>query len=762
MPQSMIAAEIAFDRCVVHGQARQVVVDGQPAKLGARAYDLLLVLIEHRDRVISKNELLEIIWPGLVVEENNLQVHVSALRKLLGPQTIATIPGRGYRFTATLAPSATATAATPVEGLAEPSSASSAQGIQRARRASDRVPESPTLFGRDPDMRALIDLVNAHRLVTIAGAGGIGKTALAQAVARVMAGDFTHGMVVIDLAPLTAAAQLTPTIASALQVTLRGDHADDLVRALADAMHDRHMLIVLDNCEHLVEAVAQLASALLAAAPTLHLMATSQEPLKLQQEHVYRVGTLALPLGITLAEARLAGAVRLFESRAQAADARFVLNDANVGAVVDICTQLDGIALAIELAAARVQLLGVQGLRNRLGQRLFVLSGGSRVAAPRHRTLRAALEWSHTLLSPEQQAVFRRLGVMSGPFGLDASQQVAAFEAIDEWAVLDHLGALVEKSLVTVEQNESGEMRYRMLETMRQFALERLAEAGEQQATRERHLACFLALAEAAKPQLAGSDQGAWLKRLELDRDNLLSAHGWCDEADNGAERGLRLVNALMRFWLSRGLLVQGHQAYIKALARPGAMQHPLLRGEALLHAGSLCAYCNRDDEAERLLQESVAVARSGGFTELLVNALSRLGFVRLGLHDRHAARACLEEALVLARTVADGAALISLATTALAEQERIEGHLDVAARLYKESLAHARVLGDRLRTMIVLNNLSMVAVATGDEPRARTLMIESLDISDELGSKRGRLVVMEVCAGLAAHLEDWQLAARA
>ena len=214
----------------------------------------------------------------------------------------------------------------------------------------------------------------------------------------------------------------------------------------------------------------------------------------------------------------------------------------------------------------------------------------------------------------------------------------------------------------------------------------------------------------------------------------------------------------IQRFWLSRGLLVQGHQAYIKALARPGAMQHPLLRGEALLHAGSLCAYCNRDDEAERLLQESVAVARSGGFTELLVNALSRLGFVRLGLHDRHAARACLEEALVLARTVADGAALISLATTALAEQERIEGHLDVAARLYEESLTHARVLGDRLRTMIVLNNLSMVAVATGDEPRARTLMIESLDISDELESKRGRLVVMEVCAGLAAHLEDWQL----
>jgi len=777
MPESPVAniihsfAELVFDRCVIRGEARQVVVDGQPAKLGARAYDLLLVLIAHRERVVSKNELLDLIWPGLVVEENNLQVHVSALRKLLGPQTIATIPGRGYRFTATLAApvvsvvSVAAKIATPTA----PSSSSSASPIPPARRASDRTPESPTLFGRDPDINTLTTLIHTHRLVTIVGAGGIGKTALAQTVSRHLAGAFTHGMALIDLAPLTDGAQLAPTIASVLQVTLRGDSAGDhpgefagnLVHALAEAMHDRRMLIVLDNCEHLLHAVAPLASALLAAAPALHLLATSQEPLKLPHEQVYRVGTLALPTGITLTEARLAGAVKLFESRAHAADQHFVLNDTNVAAVVAICAQLDGIALVIELAAARVQLLGVQGLLERLGQRLFVLSGGSRVAAPRHRTLRAALEWSHTLLSPEQQAVFRRLGVMSGPFGLEASQQVAAFEAIDEWAVLDHLGALVEKSLVSVEQNESGEMRYRLLETMRQYALERLAEAGEQQATRERHLACFLALAEAAKPQLVGPDQGAWLKRLELDRDNLLSAHGWCDEACEGTERGLSLVNALMRFWLSRGLLVQGHQACLKALARPDAARYPLLRGEALLHAGSLCAYRNLDGEADRLLQESVAVARAGGFNELLVHAVSKLGFVRLSAHDHSAARVCLEEALVLARTMSNSAALVSQATTALAEQERLEGNLDAAAQLYEESLKHARVLGDRLRTMIVLNNLSMVAVATGDEPRARERMIESLAISDELGSKRGRLVVMEVCAGLAAHLEDWPRAAR-
>ena len=759
MPDSTVAADFVFDRCVIRRTARQVLVDGQTAKLGARAYDLLLVLIENRDRVVSKNELLEIIWPGLVVEENNLQVHVSALRKLLGPQTISTIPGRGYRFTATLLP-ITASAPDTVAALRAASFAE-APHAKPARRSSDQVSESHTLFGRDDDIAALTRLANTHRLVTIAGAGGIGKTALAHAVARASATAFTHGVWLVELAPLTDGAQLAPTIASALQVTLGGGHKGDVARALADAVQDRHMLIVLDNCEHLVQPIALLATRLLTAAPKLHLLATSQEPLKLNDEQVYRVGTLALPTGVTLEDARQAGAVRLFESRAHAADARFVLTDANVAAVVDICTQLDGIALAIELAAARVQLLGVQGLRDRLGQRLFVLSGGSRVAPPRHRTLRAALEWSHTLLSPEQQAVFRRLGVMSGPFGLDASQQVAAHAEIDAWAVLDHLGALVEKSLVTVEQDDGGEMRYRMLETMRQYALERLAEAGEQHATRERHLGCFLALAEEAKPQLVGPRQGAWLKRLDLYRDNLLSAHAWCDQAADGTERGLRLVNALLRFWLSRGLLAQGHRACLEALARPGAERHARLRCEGLLHVGWLCSYRGLDDDAQRLLADSVGLARAGGFSELLPNALSRLGFVCLSLQDRAQARACLEEGLALARKLSNEPWLVSLAASSLAELERLEEHLVAAEALYEESLRHVRTTGDRLRTMIGLNNLAMVAVATGAEARARSMLIESLAISDELGSKRGRLVVMEVCAGLAAHLKDWQLAAR-
>ena len=759
MPDSTIAADFVFDRCAIRREARQVLIDGQPVRLGARAFDLLLVLIKHRDRVVSKNELLEIVWPGLVIEENNLQVHVSALRKLLGPQTIATIPGRGYRFTATLTALANSAVASPATPIESPTDAALAT---KARRSTDRLDEVPTLFGRDDELSTLTRLVVAHRLVTLIGACGIGKTALAQAVARGIKPAFTHGVCVVDLAPMMVGAPLAATVAGALQVTLGGC---DATEALADAVKERHMMIVFDNCEHLVAPIAALAAALLHAAPRLHLLATSQEPLKVAHEQIYRVGTLALPVEVTLEDARRAGAVRLFEHRAHAADLHFALNESNIAAVVDICAQLDGIALAIELAAARVQLLGVQGLRDRLGQRLFVLSGGSRAAPPRHRTLRAALEWSHTLLSPEQQAVFRRLGVMSGPFGLEASQQVATCGDIDGWAVLDHLGALVEKSLVAVEHHEGGEMRYRLLETMRQYALERLAESGEQHATRERHLACFLALAEQAKTALVGPDQGFWLTRLDLDRDNFLGAHSWCDHADDGAARGLRLVNALMRFWLSRGLLERGHHAFVQALARPDALRQDRLRCEGLLNVGSLCSYRNLDIEAEAWLTESLLIARAGGFSDLLPNVLSLLGFVRLSLHDRLTARLYMEEALTLTRQLGDQAALFNRVATSLAELERLEGNLGAAERLYEEGLTHARAIGDRLRSMIGLNNLAMVAVvtaeATGSHARARAMLIESLAISDELGSKRGRLVVMEVCAGLAAHLGLWEHAAR-
>lgn len=741
-------ATYTFGNYVVLRETRQLLVEASPARLSARAFDVLIALIERRDRVVSKSELLDVVWPGLVVEENNLQVHIWALRKLLGPLAISTIPGRGYRFTAAL--TSDVETAQDVAVALQPSASAS----------NDSAGVMSALFGRANDLIALPQWLSANQLVTIIGSGGIGKTTLAKAVAANLKTGFADGVWVVDLSALTEGPQLAPAIARALNVTLGGGCA---ANALAQSLATRHLLVVLDNCEHLLPAVAALAADLMSAAPRLRLLATSQEPLKLPGEQLYRLGALALPEQHTLEEAQQAGAVCLFVERARQADLRFALTDDNVAVVVDICTQLDGVALAIELAAARVALLGVNGVRDRLGQRLSLLSG-SRITpglTARHQTLRAALQWSHGLLSPEQQIVFRRLGVMMGRFSLDAAQQVASDNVIDEWAVLDHLGALVEKSLVAAEPDQRGEMSYRLLETMRHFALEQIGQSGEESATRERHLAFCLDLAERAKTPLRGPQQALWQARLDRDHDNLLAAHAWCDHAANGTERGLKLVALLKRFWPNRGMVTQGLQACLVAIARPDAEQFPQLLSEALATAGYLCACRGLDVEASEHFQKSLGIARAGGYDDLLTLVLAQLGTVYMNLGERAHSRRCLEEALVVARGMDDPSEPTEFATSALADLEQLEGNIDAARVLFEACLRGRRARGDRVNTMVGLTCLSMIAVTQNQPQHAHGMLLESLMIANEIESKRWRLVAMEISAGLAATLNQWPLVPR-
>ncbi len=708
----------------IRAERRELWVDGHLVELGGRAFDLLLTLVEEQDRVVPKGELLRRVWAGVAVEENNLQVQVSTLRRLLGPGAIATVPGRGYRYLGGHAPS--------------------------DRRPAAPVPAGDTgeslpapLFGRETDLATLTGLLASQRLVSVVGPSGVGKTVLAQSLARRLGEGFSDGVFTVDLAPLTLAEQLAPAVAGSLQLTLG---TGPLVDALVQRLGERRVLLVLDNCEHLLAAVAELARSLLRGAPELVLLATSQEPLKLRAERVYRLGPL--PPG---------PAQQLFVARAQAADGAWLLSPSDAGTIAEICRQLDGVALAIELAAARLPLLGLPGLRERLGERLRLLSDRLPERPQRHRTLLAALDWSHGLLDATQRAVYRRLGVMSGSFGVEAAQQVAASGEVDAWEALEALGALVDKSLVASEGGSGTEPRFRMLETMRHHALERLAECAELADTRERHLVHFLARAESARAPLLGAHQGQWLARLDADRDNLLAAHAACDHATRGAERGLRLVTALARYWLGRGLLVQGQRALEVAAARSGAHEHPTLLAEAWLRAGWLAAYRGLDGESAELLARSVSLARRHGVLEVLAEALSWRGYAHIALRDRATARACIEEAYGLAVALATH----RQTTNHLAELERLEGHLPRAAQLYAQAQAISRASGDRLATMVGCNNLAMVAVARGELAVAREHLLESLAICDELGSRRGRLVVMEVSAALAARRQAWLLSAR-
>jgi predicted ATPase/DNA-binding winged helix-turn-helix (wHTH) protein len=473
-----------FDRFELRPAKRELLVDAQPASLGARALDVLLALVERRDRVVTKNELLDVVWPGMVVEENNLQVQVSTLRKLLGAGTIATLPGRGYRFTAALDQGGTggSVLADATAAPAARSPPSAASGAVEGRPATNLPAALPRLFGRAADLGAVRALLDAHRLVTIVGAGGIGKSRLAQAVAHQAVGAAADGVWMVELAALTDARLLSNAIAQALQCNLRGGDAapDELAAVLAD----RDLLLVLDNCEHLLDDVAALVEALLARAPRLRVLATSQEPLRAAAEQQYRLRPLHIPDAQSFA-VNDDGALALFEARVKAADPRFALNAENAGVAADICRQLDGLPLAIEFAAARVGTLGLLPVRDKLDARFKLLTGGARATLRRHQTLRAALEWSHNLLADAERTVFRRLGAFAGGFTIELAQAVVTDDALDEWAVLDILSALVDKSLVVVEEGESP--RYRLLESARAFALEQLAAVGETDALLERH-----------------------------------------------------------------------------------------------------------------------------------------------------------------------------------------------------------------------------------------------------------------------------------
>ena len=532
---------------------RRLLVDGKPEALGARAFDLLLVLIEQPGALLTKNQLLDRVWPGLVVEENNLAVQISVLRKVLGGEVIATIPGRGYRFTAHIESGAAgpAAAAAVLISTAPPIPPAAAPPARTAKLQTNLPVTLPQLFGRAEDMAALNQSIDQQRLVSIVGAGGMGKTTIALHLTANRQADYRHGVCWVELATVTDAQAVPAAIAAAIGLDIG---SGEPLKGLCGALAPLTMLLALDNAEQVVEGVARVTQAVLDKAPGVRFVVTTQAPLKLAAERVHRIGALAVPQGpLPAAEALSFGAVALFTERAQSADSRFTLTDANAPAVIDLCRQLDGLALAIELAAARAPMLGVQRLATSMGDRLKVLtSSRNRIAPARQQTLRAALEWSHGFLEERERAVFRRLSVFAGSASLTLVQQVVSDapdpdaqrqgnldDALDEWAVLDALALLVDRSLVLAlapdDAVEPREPRYRLLDTPRLFAREKLQQAGEEPALRRRHALAVAALFDAADEASYSGTIGADARRQSMaaDLDNGREALAWARAADD-------------------------------------------------------------------------------------------------------------------------------------------------------------------------------------------------------------------------------------
>jgi predicted ATPase/DNA-binding winged helix-turn-helix (wHTH) protein len=699
-----IAPSYLFPPCTLVPAQRLLLCGGVPARIGSRAFDVLLALVERRDRVVTKDELIELAWPGRVVEQNNLQVQVMTLRKLLGHHAIATVPGRGYRFTLPVtvagdpvADSDSRPALTPVAAAAGPA-------------GPGRLPPwLPPLLGREDDLRELLAVLDAQALVTVCGPGGIGKTRLAQAAAAARADAWPGGVGWVDLAPLADPALLGSAVAQALGARIEGGRQAQ--EAVIAALQASPALLVLDNAEHLLDGVLTLLADLRGALPKQRVLVTSQEPLHAADEHVFRLEPLAVPAGDEAGQVEGCGAVALFVARAQAADHRFVLDDSNRADVAEICRRLDGMPLAIELAAARVPLLGVSGLRQRLDQRLRMLISGDRPSVRRHHTLRAALEWSHQLLAAPEQAVLRRLGVFPGGFAIDSAQAVADDEqGIDAWEVIEHLGALVDKSLVVAEGGPVP--RYRLLETTRLFALERLIEASEAAAVRTRHRDHLVGLAETAREQmLVGDPRGlAW---FDLERDNLLLGLAWPHGDDDGT-LGLRLAAATRYYWTSRGQVAAGLRAMRQALARPQAQGPSIARCQVLGTSAHFAGLSGQVDDAVRDGAEAVATAREVGDARTLCLALCATGFVHLRRGEQAAAADCAREALALGRGFGDGHELGNAIGLAAA-MHMAAGERDEALRLQEEGVAMRERLNQPWSEAVGRLNLAHMALERGD-----------------------------------------------
>ena len=614
----------------------------------------------------------------------------------------------------------------------------------------NNLPRQLTSFiGRERDIAETERVLSTAPLVSLVGPGGSGKTRLALQLAAHVLADYRDGVWLVELAPLFDPAIIPKAAAVALGV--REEPGRPLIATLTEFARPRKLLLLLDNVEHLLTGCAEFADSLLRACPDLRILATSREPLGILGEVIWQVPPLSLPdrrYPQSVDRVMQCEAARLFVERANLNQPRFTVTAGNAEAISQICTRLDGIPLAIELAAAWVNVLAPAQIASRLDDRFRLLARGSRTALPRHQTLRATMDWSYELLSKEEKTLLQRLSVFSNGWTLEAAEVICGETPSRTAEILDLLAHLVGKSLVNVD-TEGGEARYRQLETVREYGRDKLRESGEAIDVGNRHRDWYTRLAERAAPELIGETQATWLDRLEEEHDNLRAALTWSMERGE-TEAGLRLAVAIQRFWLVRGYLAEGRR-WIETLLQQSEGVAAAIRARALFGAGSLAVHGQGDYVAGRsFYEQSLVLWRNMGDQRQIADVLNGLGVLAGALGDQAAARARHEESLAIRRKSGDqwgiGVSLHNLGRVALRE-----GRYETAAALFQESLVLWRTGGDKQHIAMALNNLGLATTWLANYPSARTCLLEALEILRKVGDKRQMGDSLEAFSCLAA-----------